>query len=48
MPETIVQYQEQIGMQWLITMKKVTGLEVEYHFEKRMNNFTWAVDGLNL
>ena len=24
------------------------GLEVEYHFEERMNILTWAVDGLVL
>ena len=24
------------------------GLEVEYHFEERMNHFAWVVDGLIL
>ena len=28
--------------------KEGTGLEVEYHFDKRMNCFIWAVDGLVL
>ena len=48
MPGTTIPHQEQVETQWLITEKKGTGLEVEYHFEMRGNCFTWAVDGLVL
>ena len=46
MPGTTVLHPEQVETQWLITVKKGTGLEVEYHFEMMGNCFTWAADGL--
>ena len=48
MPRTVVPHPEQVETQWLITVKKGTGLEVEYHFEMRGNCFTWAAYGLVL
>ena len=45
MPRTIVPHPEQVETQWLITVKKGMGLEVEYHFEMRDN---CLVDGLVL
>ena len=36
MPRTTLPHPEQVETQWLITVKKGTGLEVEYHFEMRV------------
>ena len=48
MPRTTVPHPAQVETQWMITMKKRTGLEVEYHFDMRGNCFIWAADGLVL
>ena len=42
------QFREQIGLQWLITVRKESESEIGYYFGKRVNYFTWAVDGLIL
>jgi len=48
MPRTTVQHPEQIGMQWLIVVRKESESEIGYYFGKRVNCFTRTVDGLVL